>query len=157
LEGTDLVLNGYAGDVILGGSFLRPAWMTTQPLGQLAASIFRWRNTLLKEETLEAAIPDAPQRIPRDKLPSARYRQLMEPLSALPAPDCVDRFILENRQRRVTAMGTVLMRAVTESAACFFDYDLLDLEASVPAHLRLEHRIYKEVMRTSFPKTLDLR
>lgn len=153
----DVVLNGYAGDVILGGSFLRPAWMTNQPVDRLAAAIFAWRNTLLKEDGLDAAIPGARDRIPGDAMPSARFLALMEPLADLPAPDCVDRFILENRQRRVTAMGTVLMRAVTESAACFFDYDLLDLEQSVPAAMRFEHRIYKEVMKRAFPETLDIR
>jgi len=152
----DLILNGYAGDVILGGSFLRTQWLQPLSLDETVKAIFNWRNVLYREHELTNALPGF-EMIPAELRPSNQFKALMAPLSGLPTPDLVDRFILENRQRRVTAMGTVLMRTAVESSACFFDYDLLDLESKVPASLRFEHRIYKEVMRSTFPKTLEIR
>jgi asparagine synthase (glutamine-hydrolysing) len=152
----DIILNGYAGDVILGGSFLRESWMNSLHLGELSNLIFSWRNTLLAEKDLGLAIPEGINPT-EETLPSNRYRSLMSPLAAMDTPDLVDRFILENRQRRLTAMGTVIMRSVVESSACFFDYDLMDLELAVPARQRLEHRMYKRVLKCAFPETLSLR
>ena len=147
----DLILNGFAGDVTLGGSFLRPAWMNPQPADDTAKRIYEWRNTLLGADELSALMNESA------KGPSRRFHELFEPLADLPTPDRVDRFILENRQRRLTAMGTVIMRAAVESTAPFFDYDMIDLQCAAPAAWRHEHRLYKQVMKIAFPKTLELR
>lgn len=152
----DVVLNGYAGDVIMGGSYLRSEWMRGQGDAELARRIFDWRTILLPEDRLGDALPD-PARLGGEELPSARYQALMSDMGRLPAPDKVDRFILENRIRRHTSSGTVQIRRYAESVAPFFDYDLVDLETSVPAAFRFEHRFYLEMMRTKLPEAARIR
>lgn len=151
LEGLDLVLNGYAGDAFLGGTFLRKEWMECAPGTDLAALVFAKRNTLLRESELSGALPGFAERA-EDALPSAEYRRRFEPLAHLAAPDAVHRFIMENRQWRSTSLGTVLLRLTTESAACFFDYDLADLTLRIPAPMRYKHRVYLAMLRRTFPE-----
>jgi asparagine synthase (glutamine-hydrolysing) len=157
LEGNvDVVLNGYAGDLVLGGSYLRKAWLKNNSLQSLSKQLFLWRNALLPESGLETAIPELSRLESRD-YPSLFFTDLVRELEGCALPDVVDRFFLENRVRRQTAMGTVLIREVTESAACFFDYDLMDLILSIPQTLRYEHQIYLSMMKSSFPEALGIR
>jgi asparagine synthase (glutamine-hydrolysing) len=151
----DLILNGYAGDLILGGSYLRSAWMKPMPMDDLAQRLFAWRNVLLAEADLGHALADSEALAP-DQRPSVLFRRLLEQAQGPTSGDTVDRFVLENRVRRVTSMGTVIMRRRVESAAPFFDYDLVDRLMGVPPEQRAEHRIYKAMMGRTFPEALDL-
>ncbi len=153
----DLILNGYAGDLLLGGSYLRNAWMSQSPDEKLAGKLFAWRNTLLPEALLADAIPGF-SRLERQNLPSTLFREMISGRAGgLPPADAADSFFLENRVRRSTSMGTVLMRETVESASCFFDYPFLDLITAVPYSLRYEHRIYREMLKASFPEALRVR
>jgi len=151
----DVVLNGYAGDLILGGSYLRTAWMQEIAADELARRMFAWRNVLVPESELSSIMPCS-DKLDRTQLPSARYIELMGRISGIATPDMIDRFFLENRVRRHTSMGTVLMRSVVESAACFFDYELVDLVTGIPAALRKEHKIYLGMMRETLPEAMRL-
>ncbi len=156
-EHTDVILNGYAGDLVLGGSYLRGAWMREKPGTDLAERLFSWRNTLVPENRLADAVPPISD-LDRELLPSRLYRSMLSEMNGhTPLPDRTDRFFLENRVRRSTSMGTVLMREAVESAACFFEYSLLDLITQVPYRLRYEHRIYRAMMRQNFSRALDVR
>ncbi len=151
-EHSDLILNGYAGDLILGGSYLK-GWMKPMSVAELASRVFSWRNVLVPEARLGEVMS---QPVAPEGLPSARFQQLLEAAQGPTPGDTVDRFVLENRVRRVTSMGTVIMRHSVESAAPFFDYDLVDLILRIPSAWRAEHRIYKEMMRNTFPEALRL-
>ncbi|MBN2299134.1 MAG: hypothetical protein JXM72_11095 [Deltaproteobacteria bacterium] len=156
-EHADVILNGYAGDLVLGGSYLRNAWMSAMPETDLAKRLFAWRNTLVPENRLADAVPDL-SGLDRDLYPSMLYHCMLSQLNGhMPVPDRTDRFFLENRVRRSTSMGTVLMREAVESAACFFEYSLLDLITQIPYRLRHEHRIYRAMMKQSFPQAMRVR
>jgi len=153
---SDVVLNGFAGDLILGGSFLRPAWLKDLPSEELARLLFAWRNTLLTEPALADAMPA--ESLPKaDRLASAQFPLFLKNPDKISTPDLTDRFFLEYRERRMIAMGTVLTRSAVESAAGFFDYDLVDLTTAVPAALRYEHGVYRAMMETTLPDTLKIR
>ena len=153
----DVILNGYAGDLVLGGSYLRNAWMSGMPNTDLAKRLFAWRNTLVPENSLSDAIPDLSDLDP-DLYPSVIYQNTISRMDhQMPVPDRADRFFLENRVRRSTSMGTVLMREVVESAACFFEYSLLDFITSIQYKLRHEHRIYRTMMQQTFPEAMRVR
>lgn len=151
---TDLVLNGYAGDLVLGGSYLR-RWMRPMKSEEIARRMFAWRNKLLAEPHLEHALVD-PSLVLGEALPSARFRDAIAAIDGPSTGDVVDRFVLENRVRRVTSIGTVIMQRSVESVAPFFDYDFIDLVTTVPAHKRIDHIMYLEVMRATFPEALDV-
>lgn len=152
----DLILNGYAGDILLGGSFLRRRWMSARGLDELARILFAWRVVGLPEARLGRAMPNLSS-ILSDAMPSQLYRRKLEGCEAASTADRVDRFFLENRQRRATSIGTVLLRYGVESAACFFDYDLVDTITGLPAKWRFEHHIYLAMMRHAFPHALNVR
>ncbi len=152
----DVTLNGYAAGVLLGGSYLRSRWMREMPTDALADLLFAWRNTGLREDELSEALSHY-EELEGGLRPRALYARLIAETDAPSTPDRVDRFYLESRQRRVTAMGAVLLRTDVESAAGFFDYDLLDLITGIPASLRKEHRAYLAMMRTTFPEALRIR
>jgi len=157
LEGAvDVVLNGYAGDLVLGGSYLRRKWMGPVAEDDLADILFSKRTVLFPESELASAMQDH-EAIEKEDMPSSAHRRLLRTIEGIATPDRVDRFFLENRVRRHTSMGTVLLRCAVESAASFFDYDLLDLITGIPAPLRREHRIYLTMMRQAFPESLQLR
>jgi asparagine synthase (glutamine-hydrolysing) len=152
----ELILNGFAGGLSLGGSYLRSAWMGPMSTHDLADRLFAWRNTLVAEDKLDRVMPDVGA-LTGEGRPSYRMHTLLEPLGDLATGDRVDRFFLENRERRLTAMGTVMLRSAVESAACFFDYDLIDLNTAVPADWRIEHRIYKAMLNRTFPEAAAVR
>ncbi len=152
----DLVLNGYAGDLILGGSYLRGRWMSDLPEDALSAALFGARNVALPEAALSSAMVGM-EHLEPDRMPYAQHRQQLEAIRGLATPDRVDRFFLENRVRRHTSVGTVMMRCGVESAAAFFDYDLVDYTTGIPAALRREHRAYLAMMRECFPEALKVR
>lgn len=151
-----LVLNGYAGDAFLGGTFLRGEWMNLPVNADLASIVFAKRNTLLQESELQNALPGITE-LPVDRLPYAEYRRQFDSLGHLAPPDAIHRFIMENRQFRSTSLGTVLLRLSTESAACFFDYDLADLTLRIPVELRYKHRVYITMLLRTFPEASHVR
>ncbi len=151
-----IVLNGYAGDLLLGGSYLRSSWMGALTIDALADLLFAWRNVGVSETELPNAIADGPDRLAISHLPSTVYRNLLRSTSSETTPDCVDQFMLENRVRRTTSIGTVLLRSRIESAACFFDYDFVDMVLKVRAPLRAEHRVYRHMLAALDPRTLQL-
>jgi asparagine synthase (glutamine-hydrolysing) len=150
-EHSDCILNGYAGGLVLGGSFLKRAWMDPIPDEELEKRLFAWRNTLLREEALKDALGEGVT-LETDDYPSHFYREALARIEGHSPPNKTDRFFLENRQRRLTAMGTVLMRLSVESAAGFFDYDLMDLMLRLPPEWRIDHRFYLAMMRMTFPE-----
>lgn len=153
---SSVILNGFAGDLVLGGSFLRPAWLKAPSSEELARLLYAWRNTLLPESALSSAMPA--ESIPSsDGLAAAQFVTFLDNPDKISTPDLTDRFFLENRERRMIAMGTVLTRCAVESAASFFDYDLIDLTTAVPAELRYEHGVYRAMMETVLPDTLKIR
>jgi asparagine synthase (glutamine-hydrolysing) len=155
-DNSDIILNGFAGDLVLGGSYLRPAWMKSMQANELAEKIFRWHNVTIQEDELDLAIPHFSD-LEIEMRPSMLYQRLVARMEGMNTPDIVDRFYLENRVRRQCSMGTILMRYAVESAAPFFDYDLIDLITSIPPTLRYEHKIYLLMMKRKFDNALDIR
>ncbi|NIA16358.1 MAG: hypothetical protein GWP08_20045 [Nitrospiraceae bacterium] len=153
--GPTLFLDGYEGDLLMGGSYLRAAFLGAMPSAPLPDILFAWRNTLIPEAALTQALPQADTL--GERAPSAMFVQLMEDTEALATPDRADRFFLENHARRSIIMGPVQLRSAYASGLSFFDYDLVDALLSVPAALRAEHRIYLEMMRRHLPRALRIR
>ena len=84
LEGaSNLNLDGFAGDVVLGGSFLRRAWNRQSSHSDLAKALFSWRNVLLPEADLNQVMPD-PSRIEAEDMPSAQHWMLLGRYQELP-------------------------------------------------------------------------
>lgn len=153
--GPSLFLDGFEGDVVLGGSYLRRPFFDSVATDVLAARIFAWRNTLLAENQLEQAMAGAAPT--DDGVPSRLVARLFEGTEHLEPANRSDRFFLENHARRSIIEGPMQLRARYESAECFFDYDFIDAVLSVPPEQRLEHRVYIAMLKAGFPKALKTR
>ncbi|ACG74102.1 asparagine synthase [Anaeromyxobacter sp. K] len=145
---SDVVLNGFAGDALLGGNF---HWRRIRELSRegLVAGTFAKRNDALPLRELEA-IADGPARAAARELPASfaacfeAHRQ-EDPLGTL------DAFLLDSRVRRWTSFGTQLLRARLVSRAPFYDNDFFDLVASVRPEARTDHGFYRKVLLGTFP------
>ena len=155
LKEYDTILNGFAGDLIMGGSYLRKAWLNEETPG-IIEKIYNWKNVKDQGRITRLLAPGILDSC-HGLMPIDIYRKELESYGNKKMGNRVDRFFLENRVRRQCSMGTVLMRMVTESAAPFFDYDLVDYMMGIPVDLRFEHKIYLKMMRKSFPEALDIR
>lgn len=139
----DIVLNGLAGDLLLGGNLCRLRWMTASDLSTAGASLWRWRVSEENEQwgRLLLGESDAAAR---------SYACWQASLSASNGASPSARlfeWVLMNRIFRFTNCGTQLLRRELESHAPFFDNDLIDFIAQVPLHFRYKHRLFLSVLR----------
>lgn len=143
------ILNGYAGDLLLGGSYLRGGWNRPLHHDVLAEKLFTWRNSIVPQDRLNDYLAEH-VRIEKQNTPVEQYKREIEGIHQDLTPDVSDTFFLENRVRRTTSMGTVLMRRKLESFSPFFDYDFVDYVMTIPPKYRIYHRAYRSMIRSRF-------
>jgi asparagine synthase (glutamine-hydrolysing) len=153
-EHCQAVLNGLAGDALLGGNFLKQAWVRETDLGRLAETAWRWRTGPEQEAHAQCLLGRRTQAV-RDS------RQLwIESICSEPGRRPVERlhaWLMDNRVFRFTNCGTMLLRGAVESYAPFFDRDLVDLLVTVPLELRWKHRLYLRVLKRACPAAARVR
>lgn len=145
----DVVLNGFAGDALLGGNF---HWRRVRGLApeQVAHETFAKRNDVLgPDET--GALLDPRARQACAELRGSYTRAFLEHAQEDPL-GTLDAFLLDSRVRRWTSFGTQLFRARVVSRAPFYDRDFFDLVATVPPAWRTDHVFYRKVLLSTFPR-----
>lgn len=145
-EHCGVVLNGLAGDAILGGNFLTHAWLREDNLERLAYTAWRWRVPPHEDALVDALVPHCDG--PRGEdlwvasiLTESRERPVLR----------LNDWLYENRVFRNTNCGTMLLRRHVESHSPFFDRDVLDLLMTIPLEMRLKHRLYLPAMNRACP------
>ncbi|PZO83393.1 MAG: hypothetical protein DI626_09055, partial [Micavibrio aeruginosavorus] len=118
----DINMNGYAGDVVLGGGFLNSANLDRRINADIASQFY-------KHHAPHAHFDDPFYNIPH-----------MEP------------HIYMNRVRRFTNMGTIAALPHVEQRKPFFDNDLLEYVFSIPDEYRIGNRLYRDVLLKNFPE-----
>ncbi|MCM2335062.1 MAG: asparagine synthase-related protein, partial [Anaeromyxobacteraceae bacterium] len=145
----EVVLNGFAGDVLLGGNF---HWRRVRalPRERLARAVFAKRNDALPLAEAAAAlrgeVREAAAGLEASYQAAFEAHRQEDPLGQL------DAFLLDSRIRRWTSFGTQLLRTRLVSRAPFYDLDVFDLVAEVPPDWRTEHRFYRRVLLLAFPE-----
>ena len=148
----DVVFNGLAGDVILGGNWLKHAWLGESSIEQLGQAVWRWR------------VPEEHDRLV-DRLtrrrsgPSASRERWVASIAAREGARPVERlndWFLENRIFRTTNCGTMLLRGGVESHSPFFDRDFIDSLMHVQQDHKFKHRLYLEVMNRAAPRAASV-
>jgi asparagine synthase (glutamine-hydrolysing) len=148
----NVVFNGLAGDVILGGNWLKRSWLHEQHIEVLGRSVWRWRVPLSQDllvDRLTARRPD---------MPCAGDRWVAS-IAARPGAQPVERlndWLVENRIFRTTNCGTMLLRGGVESHAPFFDRDFIDALTRVDQDRKLKHRLYLEVLASVAPRAASV-
>jgi asparagine synthetase B (glutamine-hydrolysing) len=151
---SDVVLNGFAGDALLGGNF---HWHRIRglPPERLALATFAKRNDGLRLDELSAILHGPARSAARDLSAlfcTAFLRHLQED-----ALGTLDAFLLDSRVRRWTSFGTQLLRSRLVSRAPFYDNDFFDLVATVPPGWRTDHNFYHRVLMHTFPEVAQVR
>lgn len=155
-EHSPVILDGYAGDVLFGGNFIKPAWWRAGTAGEAAAALWRWRDRVLPPEVGEPLLGAARY---RDTVTRARslFCKAYESYAADDEMGRAMAFLLDNRIRRCTSSGTHLFRWRLELHQPFFDNDFLDFVSTVPHEWRYRHRLYVEMLRRTAPAVSDIR
>lgn len=118
----DINMNGYAGDLIVGGSYLNGA--------------FRDRSRSRREATAEFMGCD-PARL--------------EGFEACEAHPSSDIYFLQNRVRRFTHHGIKLGGIHYETRKPFYDNALIEFAYGLPDHLRRDGTLYQRMLLRRFP------
>ena len=149
----DVVLNGLAGDVILGGNWLKRAWLSESSIERLGHAVWRWRVPEEQDRLVDRLVAHEPvASVARDRwTASIAARDGASPVERL------NDWLLENRIFRTTNCGTMLLRSSVESHSPFFDRDFIDALALVPQHLKFKHRLYLAVMNHIAPRGASIR
>jgi asparagine synthase (glutamine-hydrolysing) len=118
----DICLSGFAGDLVLGGGFLF-------------------------EDALDGPIsPELAARSTGQDPGKIKISEQYIPLSK------TDFFILQNRVRRSTYNGIIMMADDIEMRMPFYDNRLLEFSYSLPDSVRVHSHIYKKMLLRRFPE-----
>jgi len=145
-EGGNLtLLDGYAGDAILGGNFIKAMWLNDSDQNNVANKLWSWRlNSTadgLQSDDLSAMVSSSKE------LFTGLYAQYQGDTSM----DSVMHFLMDNRVRRVTTGGTEIFRTQFAVKQPFMDIDFIQTINCVPHDWRKRHRFYLQVMNQFAP------
>jgi len=144
-DGHLTLLDGFAGDAILGGNFIKPMWFNNIDQTDVANKLWSWRlNGTLKH--LQSDSLSVMARESKD-LFSDVYAQYQSETSM----DSVMSFLMDNRVRRVTTGGTEIFRTQFAVKQPFMDVDLITAINCVPHAWRKRHRLYLQVLKEFAP------
>jgi asparagine synthetase B (glutamine-hydrolysing) len=149
----DVMVDGLAGDAILGGNFLMRSWFDAASLEGLASATWRWRVRPDEDQRVDGLIRDAGV---RGEGRAAWERSIRSMGDGPPLDRLVD-WLLENRVFRNAKGGSHIFRARMEVVAPFFDRDLVDVLVRVPLSFRYKHRMYLAVLRRAVPVAARVR
>lgn len=146
-QGHDVVLDGFAGDAMLGGTFIATPWFDCTDPRRAATALWLWRRRAFSGGR------DYPRL-------TERVMQARESFISLylhyPGATTMDRamaFLLDNRVRRTTTCGTEIFRTRLPVRQPFMDPEFVAAIARVPHAWRRHHRFYLEVFKAYAPKS----
>jgi len=139
-------LDGYAGDAVLGGNFIKPAWLNNSNTAEVADNLWDWRlNSTVQQFQQSKEVSDF------IKEAKPLFVQTYAEYQGETSMDVVMAFLMDNRVRRVTVGGTELFRTQFTVKQPFMDVDLMNAINSVPHEWRNRHRLYVDVLKQTAP------
>lgn len=144
-KGHDILLDGFAGDVVLGGNFISDAWMDSSDFSAAGAALWLWRRKGFSGDWHHPAMNDLQQMGNQIFVESYREYPGQTPMDAAMA------FLIDNRLRRVTTCGTEIFRSRMPVRQPFMDADFIDAIRTLPHDWRKRHKFYLEVLKKFAP------
>lgn len=148
----DVVLNGLAGDALLGGNFLKREWLDARDLHRLSEAVWRWRVSADEDRLVDTLTEPSARGQPAGR----RWADSICAREGARPVERVNDWLYENRIFRYTNSGTQLLRSGVESHAPFFDCDFVDAVLQVSPEHKLKHRLYLAVMQRAAPRASDI-
>lgn len=149
----DVVLNGLAGDVILGGNWLKHSWLNEGDPERLGRAVWRWRVP----ESQDRLVDRLTNRVPGTSSADERWVASIAAREGARPVERLNDWLLENRIFRTTNCGTMVLRGGVESHSPFFDRDFIDALSRVDQDRKFKHRLYLDVMNRTAPRAASVK
>ena len=164
-EHGDIVFNGFAGEVILGGYLLGPKPnIIKKNLGSrrffgrgVVQPYLEWNRdeeAVLGYIHAKSAPPSRLAACLRTRPRPMRERiaaDLQSMASTVPLPFRAEHYFMANRVSRWTLMGIISDRHYYSDGSIFYDYEVLDRCMATPHMHRRENKLYTDVFRRLLP------
>lgn len=149
VEPGHLWLDGLAGDVVLGGSFLKKEFVSTQQPLERVELLWRTRSRLSRPAWIGLLLPSA-----REDLVERARTSLTESIDPAWKDDCrwSDFWILQNRIRRFTTNGAAMVRAVGRPVFPFFAPRFIDRLLAIHPRDRINSALQASFFWRAFPR-----
>lgn len=150
-ENSDIILNGFAGDLVIGGSYLSNDFANIKNIDDHLNDVFLKMNnghigSTCGKEIYNSHISDI--------LCTSSWNSIEKEIKQeVKNSEDSDYFFLNNRVRRFTLMGTVSAQTKLENRKPFFDNDFIEFVYSLPNKIRLNSYIYNKMLIKFFPAT----
>lgn len=149
----DVVFNGLAGDVILGGNWLKHSWLNEQDIQRLGRTVWHWRVP----ESHDRLVDRLTARTPGMSAANERWAASIAARAGARPVERLNDWLVENRIFRTTNCGTMLLRGGVESHSPFFDRDFIDALTRIDQDRKFKHRLYLEVMNRVAPRAASVK
>lgn len=146
-RGHDLILDGFAGDGVLGGNFFNKAWLNNPDLNSAAEALWRWRRKGFDQEW------SVPEFNDMHALAGDLFKQSYQGYPGDSSMDKAMAFLIDNRVRRITTCGTNLFRSRMAVEQPFMDADVIDVIRTLPHKWRIRHHFYLDVLKRFAPQS----
>lgn len=150
-EYVDINLNGFAGDLVVGGSYLSEDFEHIININDYLNAVFLKMNNGHISPTCGKNIYNS--HISEIFCTSSWNSIEREIEREIKTSEDSDYFFLNNRVRRFTLMGTVSSQTKLENRKPFFDNDFIEFVYSLPNEMRSNSNIYKKMLIKFFPAT----
>lgn len=140
-HGHELILDGFAGDGVLGGNFINSAWLNQPDAHVAAEAIWQWRRQGFDGGWEAGALLES------HAIAGEAFRQLYQTYPGQSSMDRAMAFLIDNRVRRITTCGTELFRSRMLVKQPFMDADVTEAIRTLPHLWRKRHHFYLAVLK----------
>ncbi len=145
-----VILDGLAGDAILGGSFINDAWLTEQNVARSAQQIWNWRYRGWMGEQGTDMLSEFSDNAKSEFVSIYQNSPGDTPMDKAMA------FLIDNRVRRNSICGTEILRSQLGTYHPFFDNNVIDATRVLPHQWRRRHKFYLSVLKQLSPEAASI-
>ena len=150
----DIVFDGLAFDLILGGTFLKQEILDAKNNGELFEILHNKKRIFSDREFSKLFIDKYYSKI--KNYPLISFKKEFNKINEKHMGNYCDNFFLQNHVRRWTIGGHILMRTAIENSVPTYDNNLIDLIMKIPPEIRLDHRIYRKFIIKLSPELANI-
>jgi len=142
-QGSNTTMQGFAFDLLLGGSYLREEYFKVKSNKDFILSLEKG-SALFSTSELKCLLGDKLSKLIND----ARKEFIKAAMSCKgdSFPNKADYFFMRARVRRFAPMGSVIHREFTEELLPTIADDVLNIITKIPARERYRHKFYREFL-----------
>jgi asparagine synthase (glutamine-hydrolysing) len=148
-RGMDVAFDGFAFDLLLGGSYLNKKILKAKSEKELF-NMLSQKRLFSDVELKELFSNEYYEKI--KKCPLNSFTSSSKKIKPNHPANMSDHFALQNHVRRLTLMGIVLGRNYVEFSHPTYDNNVVDIILKIPPELRYNHRIYRKFLKKLSPE-----